>query len=161
MVLMSGDREEVRSVQRELKKELRRTKNSNKGRLESKLQQNNAKEVWKGMKKIAGLNSSGPAVEGSHELASELNQHFNRFDSAHTTGRLAGQVFPIHNPPAPARPTSAAILPLPILSSCPTAAAAGDSAEGSTAPSHPNILMTPPPLPQATFHIEPGETGAI
>lgn len=45
MAFMSGDREEMRSVQGELKKALRRAKNSYKGRLESKLQMNNAKEV--------------------------------------------------------------------------------------------------------------------
>lgn len=75
MAFMSGDREEVRLVQKELKKEQRRAKNSYKGRLESKVQQSNAREMWSGMKEITGLNLSGPAVEGSHHLANELNQH--------------------------------------------------------------------------------------
>lgn len=72
MTFMSGDGEEVRSAQKELKKELIRAKNRYKDRLESKLQQSNAREVWSGMKEITGLNSSGPAVQGSHDIANEL-----------------------------------------------------------------------------------------
>eukprot|EP00064_Thunnus_orientalis_P014779 superscaffoldBa00002622_g14826 len=138
---MAGDREKVRSIQKELRRELRRAKNSYKARLESKLQLNNTKEVRRGVKGITGLNSSGPAVEGGHELNNELNLYFNRFDSTPTIRTSAGHVstnIPIHKPSAPIH-TSVAVLPF--SSPCPTTAAAEDSAGGSTAPSHFN---TPP-----------------
>lgn len=67
VVFMSGDREGMRAVQKELKRELRMAKNSYKGRQESKLQQGHANEVWMGMKEMTGLNLSGPAVEGSQD----------------------------------------------------------------------------------------------
>ena len=49
---MAGDREGVKSVQKELRRELRAAKNRYKERLEGKLEMNSAKEVWDGMKQI-------------------------------------------------------------------------------------------------------------
>lgn len=54
-VFMSGESEDVTAI----KKELTRVKNSYKGRLYSKFQQGNAKEVWRGMKEMMGIHSFG------------------------------------------------------------------------------------------------------
>ena len=45
----------LRSVQRELKVRLRESKEAYKRKLEGRLQQNTAKKVWAGMKKITGF----------------------------------------------------------------------------------------------------------
>ena len=50
----SGDREELRRVQHELRDMLRACKDTYRRKLEAKLQQNNVRDVWTGMKQITG-----------------------------------------------------------------------------------------------------------
>lgn len=51
-------------------------------KLEWKFQQNNTREVWRGMRTINGFRSAGNrGVEGTVEQANELNLFFNRFDT--------------------------------------------------------------------------------
>ena len=52
----TGDKEELKRVQRELKVKLKECKDSYKQKLESKLQQNNSRDVWRGMRQITGFN---------------------------------------------------------------------------------------------------------
>ncbi|KAI4894740.1 hypothetical protein NFI96_006104 [Prochilodus magdalenae] len=79
----AGDREEVRTTQRELKRTIREAKDRYRRKLEWKLQQNNMREVWSGMRTITGFRSSNNrGVEGSVDRANELNLFFNRFDTA-------------------------------------------------------------------------------
>ncbi|KAI4881531.1 hypothetical protein NFI96_008386 [Prochilodus magdalenae] len=66
----AGDREEVRTTQRELKRTIREAKDGYRRKLEWKLQQNNMREVWSGMRTITGFRSSNDrGVEGSADRA--------------------------------------------------------------------------------------------
>ncbi|KAJ8404542.1 hypothetical protein AAFF_G00338090 [Aldrovandia affinis] len=51
---MAKDREGVKSVQKELKGELRRAKKGYKEKIEGKLEDNSTREVWDGLKRITG-----------------------------------------------------------------------------------------------------------
>ncbi|KAL0158830.1 hypothetical protein M9458_046906, partial [Cirrhinus mrigala] len=81
---LSGDKEELRRVQRELKYNIRRCKASYKKKLEQEMEQNNICEVWRGLKHISGHGKSGDVLQviGDQAWANELNLFFNRFDSA-------------------------------------------------------------------------------
>ncbi|KAL0151264.1 hypothetical protein M9458_053455 [Cirrhinus mrigala] len=94
---------EVRATQRDLRIKIREAKEKYRRKLEWKLQQNNMRELWSGMRTITGykLSSSG-GINGSVERANELNHFFNRFDT----------VTPIH----PSNDSSAAERQLPAAS---------------------------------------------
>lgn len=77
---MSKDREDIKSAKKELKKEVRRSHKEYKTRVESKLEANNIREVWRGLRTITGQNQKGPMGEGGKERANKLNFFFNRFD---------------------------------------------------------------------------------
>lgn len=77
-----GNREEMKAIQRELKMKIREAKDKYRRKLERKLQQNNMREVWSGMRNITGFRSNGcSGVEDSLDRANELNLFFNRFDT--------------------------------------------------------------------------------
>ncbi|KAI4905891.1 hypothetical protein NFI96_014096 [Prochilodus magdalenae] len=105
----AGDREEVRTTQRELKRTIREAKDRYRRKLEWKLQQNNMREVWSGMRTITGFRSSNNrGVEGSVDRANDLNLFFNRFDTASSDLPLPDfsaawpqQPTPLHPPPPP------------------------------------------------------------
>ncbi|KAI3354787.1 hypothetical protein L3Q82_004534 [Scortum barcoo] len=52
---VSGNKEELKSVQRELRRMIRKGKNSYRRKMEHQLQQNNVCGVWKGLKTISGF----------------------------------------------------------------------------------------------------------
>ena len=53
---MAGyNKDTQREIQRELRRELRRAKDCYKNRIEGKLQQNNPREVWAGLRTITGM----------------------------------------------------------------------------------------------------------
>ncbi|KAI3374668.1 hypothetical protein L3Q82_021241 [Scortum barcoo] len=52
---VSGNKEELKSVQRELRRMIRKGKNSYRRKMEHQLQQNNICGVWKGLKTISGF----------------------------------------------------------------------------------------------------------
>ncbi|RXN29760.1 RNA-directed DNA polymerase from mobile element jockey [Labeo rohita] len=81
---LSEDKEELRRVQRELKYNIRRCKASYKKKLEQGMEQNNIREVWRGLKHISGHGKSGDVLQviGDQAWANELNLFFNRFDLA-------------------------------------------------------------------------------
>ena len=85
MALRCGDQEELRNVQRDLKVKLKECKDTYRRKLESKLQQNNMREVWSGMKTITGFNMKEKQTEGTMERANEMNLFFNRFSSQSST----------------------------------------------------------------------------
>ncbi|KAI4873724.1 hypothetical protein NFI96_000464 [Prochilodus magdalenae] len=105
----AGDREEVRTTQRELKRTIREAKDRYRRKLEWKLQQNNMREVWSGMSTITGFRSSNNGgVEGSVDRANELNLFFNRFDTASSdlpfpdsSAAWPQQPTPLHPAPPP------------------------------------------------------------
>lgn len=51
-VFISGDKQELRRVQRELKSEIKKAKGSYRQKLEEHIQVNNTREVWRGLKII-------------------------------------------------------------------------------------------------------------
>ncbi len=85
---MAKDREELRAVQKELKRKLREAKNNYREKMEAKMGQNSPKEVWNGMKRMAGCSKPAPRVQGDLKSATELNLFFNRFDTTPTQGVL-------------------------------------------------------------------------
>ncbi|XP_077568118.1 uncharacterized protein LOC144193233 [Stigmatopora nigra] len=80
----SGDKESLKTVQKELKREIRRGKTSYRRRLEKQLKRGNTKEIWRSLRTISGLggNSGRGPESGDDEWANELNQFFNRFSPA-------------------------------------------------------------------------------
>ncbi|XP_078791709.1 uncharacterized protein LOC110013806 isoform X2 [Oryzias latipes] len=81
---LSGDKEELRRVQRDLKYKIRKCKDCYRKKLEQRLEQNNIRDVWRGLKHISGHAEAGNGrqVTGDQTWANELNLFFNRFDSA-------------------------------------------------------------------------------
>ena len=76
-----GDQEERKRVQGELKTMLREAKDSYRRKVEQKLQENNMREVWDGMKTITGCKKSSSTVEGDVVRANQFNHFYNRFDN--------------------------------------------------------------------------------
>uniref|UniRef100_A0A1A8RXB6 Reverse transcriptase domain-containing protein n=1 Tax=Nothobranchius rachovii TaxID=451742 RepID=A0A1A8RXB6_9TELE len=76
-----GDRELLRSIQKQLKIKIRDSKEAYRKKLENKLQRNNIRDVWSGMKKITGFKQRKDCTDGSLDTANELNKFFNRFSS--------------------------------------------------------------------------------
>lgn len=75
-----GNQAELRRVQGELKVRLKEAKEEYRKKVEQKLQENNMREVWDGMKTITGLGKSSSSVEGDLDRANQLNHFYNRFD---------------------------------------------------------------------------------
>ncbi|TWW56168.1 hypothetical protein D4764_08G0001550 [Takifugu flavidus] len=106
-VFKSGDKEELRRVQKELRRGIRRGKDSYRRKLEEHLKGSNAREVWRGLKTISGhTKDSGRGPEsGDLDWANKLNSFFNRFDCAapasptHQSPDLT--VLSHHHPPSP------------------------------------------------------------
>ena len=77
-----GDRDELKRIQVELKVQLREAKEEYRRKVEQKLQHNNMREVWDGMKTITGCKKKGIITgEGDAGRANQLNLFFNRFDT--------------------------------------------------------------------------------
>ena len=64
---MAKDQDELRAVQKELKKKLKEAKNSNRDTIQTRMEQNNTREVWSGMKQMMGFNRPAPRAEGDPE----------------------------------------------------------------------------------------------
>ena len=77
----SGDKSLLKSIQHELRDKLRRGRDSYRKKLEAKLQQNNSRDVWAGMKAITGFKGRDRLTVGTLERANELNTFFHRFSS--------------------------------------------------------------------------------
>ncbi|KAI5095921.1 hypothetical protein C0J45_14351 [Silurus meridionalis] len=68
-VFKSGNKEELKTVQRELRKKIREGKACYRRKMEEQLQQNNVSGVWKGLKTITGHK------EPSSQAVGDQNQH--------------------------------------------------------------------------------------
>jgi hypothetical protein len=79
----SGNRDELKAVQKELKRVIREGKEKYKEKLERKLDQNCVKDVWDGMKVITGYSKSkkSDVSDNTVTYANELNDFYARFDS--------------------------------------------------------------------------------
>ena len=65
----SGDRQEQKVIEHDLRGELRECKDSYRRKLEAKLQQNNVRDVWTGMREITGFKARSRQLGGSLERA--------------------------------------------------------------------------------------------
>ncbi|KAM8771414.1 uncharacterized protein AB9X84_005684 [Acanthopagrus schlegelii] len=93
-----GDRDELKRVQGELKVQLREANEEYRRKVEQKLQRNNMREVWDGMKTITGCKKKGSSTEeGDAGRANQLNLFFNRFDTPAPTASDC----PLHTPITP------------------------------------------------------------
>ncbi|KAI4874712.1 hypothetical protein NFI96_009725 [Prochilodus magdalenae] len=92
-----GDKEELKRVQTELRIRIKEAKEEYRTKLETKLENNNTRDVWRGLKDITGFNlsSSGAITDGSYERANELNQFFLRFDNDSPTTTLSSAGSPV------------------------------------------------------------------
>ncbi|XP_051238681.1 uncharacterized protein LOC127353460 isoform X2 [Dicentrarchus labrax] len=62
----SGDRAELKRVQRELKRSISESKDNYRRKLEDKLEDSNSREVWSGMKEITGFQRGGGQLGGTN-----------------------------------------------------------------------------------------------
>ncbi|XP_056880280.1 uncharacterized protein LOC130520605 isoform X2 [Takifugu flavidus] len=81
---VSGDKEELKTVQRELRRKIRQEKDNYRRKMENQLQQNNICGVWKGLKTISGFKEQKSQPVGDRGWANDLNLFFNRFDQVPT-----------------------------------------------------------------------------
>ncbi|KAK0145658.1 hypothetical protein N1851_015439 [Merluccius polli] len=74
-VFRSGDKEELRRVQKELRQKIRKGKDNYRRKLEKRLEQNNARDVWRGLQNIAGHGKGvgRDQASGDKDRADELN----------------------------------------------------------------------------------------
>lgn len=79
-VLQDGDREELRSIQQEHKKTLRRAKGDYRKKVERQLENNITMEVWRRTVTGYKMKNSQP-VEHDVDRANTFNRYYNKFDS--------------------------------------------------------------------------------
>ena len=89
--------------QGELKIRLKEAKELCRRKVEQKLQDNNMREVWDGMKTITGCKKSSSTVGGDVVRANQFNHFYNRFDNPAPC--VNAYPTPIHVPPPPAAVT--------------------------------------------------------
>ncbi|TWW54569.1 RNA-directed DNA polymerase from mobile element jockey [Takifugu flavidus] len=65
---VSGDKEELKTVQRELRRKIRQEKDNYRRKMENQLQQNNICGVWKGLKTISGFKEQKSQPVGDRGL---------------------------------------------------------------------------------------------
>ncbi|TWW71601.1 RNA-directed DNA polymerase from mobile element jockey [Takifugu flavidus] len=135
---VSGDKEELKTVQRELRRKIRQEKDNYRRKMENQLQQNNICGVWKGLKTISGFKEQKSQPVGDRGWANDLNLFFNRFDQVPT--------------PPPAQ--SPLLLPPPLsvpathCSSCPPSSPSlMNFSSHIPDTSHPGPCPSPPPTP--------------
>ena len=126
-----GDQAERKRVQGELKTMLKEAKESYRRKVEQKLQENNIREVWDGMKTITGCKKSSGTVQGDVVRANQINHFYNRFEPG-----VNDYLTPIPAPPPPPSAPSAAV-------TCPLHAT-------TPSPSHPRDQPLPPALTTAS-----------
>ena len=82
-MFLKNDKEEYRSLQKELKEEICKEKEQYKNKIESHFTYNNTRRVWSGMKLMSryvnGNTQKIVSVNTAHKF-NELIQFFNRFD---------------------------------------------------------------------------------
>ncbi|XP_013889486.1 RNA-directed DNA polymerase from mobile element jockey, partial [Austrofundulus limnaeus] len=111
----SGNKEEMKAVQRELRRKIRDGKESYRKKMEVQLQENNVSGVWNSLKAISGHKKPDSQDCGDWKWVNELNVFFNRFD--HSTAPPTTQAA-LLTPSCLARP-SRFPLPSPILTPLP------------------------------------------
>ncbi|TWW61427.1 hypothetical protein D4764_04G0000730 [Takifugu flavidus] len=114
-VFRPGDKEELRRVQKELRRGIRRGKDSYRRKLEERLKGSNAREVWRGLKTISGhTKDSGRGPEsGGLDCAAPSLSHSSKprpdvavtspspLSPRNTSGTGSSLLTPRHLPPPP------------------------------------------------------------
>lgn len=79
---LTGDREELKRVQKLLKVKIKEGKECYKSKMEQKLQQNNVREVWSDLNMMSGHGNRvhGSTASGGQAWTDEINIFYNRFD---------------------------------------------------------------------------------
>ncbi|XP_041827603.1 uncharacterized protein LOC121631042 [Melanotaenia boesemani] len=156
----SGDRAELKRVQRELKHSIRESRDNYRRKLEHKLGDNNIRDVWRGMREITGFQRrGGGAAEWDRQRANELNMFFNRFNSnpSSTGSPSSASQSQYNNSPPPPTPTNTTTCwdpfssPAPRTSSQPPQLFPTSDCRHLFAP----LLSPPPPSPLLTSTSEP------
>ena len=75
----SKDKEEMKAAQREVKRCLKEAKDCYRQKVEEKLEENNMRDVWEGVRTITGHKARTSPEGGGVERANDLNTFFNRF----------------------------------------------------------------------------------
>lgn len=133
----NGDRDQLKLVQKELKAKIAEGKESYRQRLEDKLQENNSREVWNGMRAITGLRQKrGVGMDGDVESANNLNLHFNRFDCP--ASPASKPIFSFLLPP---------LLPPQTVSPCPSQQMTSKKNWANSTPAKLLVLMVSVPGP--------------
>ena len=99
LAFLKNDKEEYRSVQKELKEEIRKEKEQYKNKIESHFTYNNMRRVWSGMKLMSRYVNGNTQKIASVNTAGEINeliQFFNRFD-CHNSSQKHMQIHDILN----------------------------------------------------------------
>ncbi|TWW76503.1 hypothetical protein D4764_13G0011650 [Takifugu flavidus] len=81
---VSGNKEELKSAQKELRRQIRHKKDSYRRKMEHQLQQNNICGVWKGLQTILGFKEQKSQPVGNRGWANDQDLFFNGFDQAPT-----------------------------------------------------------------------------
>ena len=124
----SGDREDLKTVQKELRRKIREEKDRYRKKMEEQLQERNTKGVWDGLKNISGHQKSNSQPAGDQKWAEELNTFFCRFE----VSAPPPAVTVLQQPP-----------PIPLPALCPSSPSASPPSISSS-PSQ--LLPSPPPL---------------
>jgi len=93
-VFRTGNRENLRTVQRELRMKIREGKDIYRKRMEDQLQQNDISGVWKGLKAMSGFKGPNQQPVGDQQWVNELNLFYNRFDQPSTPSLTLGPLRP-------------------------------------------------------------------
>ncbi|TWW71545.1 hypothetical protein D4764_16G0000420 [Takifugu flavidus] len=90
----------IRRVQKELKRSLEESKDAYRKKLEERLERNQTRDVWSGMRTTTGFQKKGiHSADGNVDQANGLNQFFNRFDSSSPSP--SGPNIPLENNGSP------------------------------------------------------------
>ena len=85
MVFRSGNhKEELKTVQRELRRRIREGEKVYRTKMEDQLQQNNISGVWKGLKTMSGYKGPNQQPMGDQKWVNDLNLFFYRFNQLST-----------------------------------------------------------------------------
>ncbi|CAI5660632.1 unnamed protein product [Oreochromis niloticus] len=95
-VFRSGDKQELRVVQKKLKWKIRQGKENYRRKMEEQLQQDNIRGVWNSLKTISGQKPT-PQAAGDLGWVNDLNKYFNRFDQPPTPPTASS---PLLQPPS-------------------------------------------------------------
>ena len=95
-VCRSGN-EELKAVQKELRRKISEGKNSYRRKMENQLQQRNISGVWKSLKTISVQRTPASQAVGDQMWVNDMNLFFNRFDQTPTPPPTQPSLLPPHH----------------------------------------------------------------